>query len=156
MPIPRRRLATNTAARQQVTPSHGGRPRGSRNKVTNLVVAGITEAIMEYGEEYAKANGLPRSHDPMADVEAFKNFIKYCIDKDLRGVLSLIKGMIPKDVTLTIAAPVQVEVLRPRELITVLEQKGLRLPPQYQLSAAHANDDDDVTEADIVRVVEGS
>jgi hypothetical protein len=132
-----------------------GRPPGSRNRTTNLVVAGITAAILEYGREYAASRNLPADHNVMSDVDAFKHFIRYCIDKDLRAVLSLVKGMVPRDVNLSISQETTVEVLPPQQLLELLEQRGLRIPPGYALSAAHSNDDDNVTEAEIVQVLDG-
>jgi hypothetical protein len=136
----------------------GGRPPGVRNKTTNLVVSGITAAILDYGREYAFRCGLPPDADPetyvMSDVDAFKNFIRYCIERDLRAVIGLIKPLIPRDVTLTIAQTATVEVLAPQALIDSLERRGLRLPPAYQLTAGHRNDDDQVTEAEIAAVLD--
>jgi hypothetical protein len=175
--IPRRREKPDDVARQAVAeviqqrqerqqqrspnlfqPGHTlspGRAPGARTRTTNLVVSGIADAIIRFGCEYAASKGLPADHNVMSDVDAFSAFMGYCIEKDLRGFLSLVKGLIPRDVVLTFTQPLQVEVLPPPDLKLVLEQKGLRLPPEFQLSAAHKNDDDpEVSEAEIAAVVD--
>jgi hypothetical protein len=131
-----------------------GRPVGSRNRSSNLIVLGLTEALLDLGAEYAAQQGWP-SVDSLNDVDKFKMFIRYAVTKDLRSVLALIKPLIPRDVTLTIQQTATVEVLAPQTLLDSLEARGLRLPPTYQLTAGHRNDDDTITEADIVAVVEG-
>jgi hypothetical protein len=161
--IPRRRLSDGGVPNNPTIFQPGnqlsrgrGRPPGSRNRTTNLVVAGITAAVIEYGRDYARSRNLPADHNVMSDVEAFAQFIRYCIDKDLRGAISLIRGLVPKDVTLTFSQPppAAMEIIPPQQLLELLDQRGLRIPPGYQLTAAHNNDDDQVTEAEIIEVVE--
>ncbi len=120
------------------------------------MVEGITQAIIIYGGQYAQDNGLdPQQFDPMSDVAAFTAFMLYVIEKDLRGFLSIAKGLIPKDVRLNIQTTQTVELIPPQQLRSILNERGLHIPETFRLTSTHASDDDDVTEADIVASIEG-
>lgn len=133
-----------------------GRPTGARNRSTNLMVEGITQAIIIYGKQYAEQNGLdPEGFDPTSDVGAFTAFMLYVIEKDLRGFLSIAKGLIPKDVRLNIQTTQAVELIPPQQLRSILNERGLHIPETFRLTSTRDSDDDGITEADIVASIEG-
>jgi hypothetical protein len=153
----RRRLNPALSADWHIpAPNPGGRNRVfvARNRSPNILVEGMLRAMLDKGKEWLAERGL-LADDVINDEDLMGAFMSWVIVTDLPSFTRLAGKLVPRDVRLNIQQGTRLQILAPAQLLAALAAKGLRVPQQYRISSGHANDDDQVTEAEIVTVVEG-